>query len=114
MSDILFTPAAVLDMLSQIDELNDKELGLEENDDINLVFTIGDSRYEISGKRATRVHTDSKNYESAMDADDECLHDLEEEDRIDIQDAVEGGIIKETVKTLLVGGLVRLTSRLVK
>lgn len=114
MTDILFTPAAVLDMLSQIDELKDMELGLEEDDDFNLVFSIGDSRYEISGKKATQVHTDSTNYETAMDADDECLHDLAQKDKIDIQEDVEGGIVKETIKTLLVGGLVRLTSRLVK
>lgn len=113
MTDVLFTPAAVLDMLSQIDELRDYELGLEEND-LNLVFTIGDSRYEISGKKAPQVHTDSTNYETAMDADDECLYQLAKNDKIDIQEDVEGGIIKETVKTLLVGGLVRLTSGLVK
>lgn len=113
MTDLLFTPAAVLDMLSQIDELRDLELGLEEHN-TDLVFTVGDSRYEISGKKAPQVHTDSTNYETAMDADDECLYELEKNDKIDIQEDVEGGIIKETVKTLLVGGLVRLTSRLVK
>ena len=45
MGNLLFTPSAVLDLLVQIDELKDKEVGIVETLDGNLQLSIGDSDY---------------------------------------------------------------------
>lgn len=116
MTEILFTPAGVVELLSQIDELKDVELGItqDDNDGRYCIFQIGDSKYEVDGKKATQLQITSEDLEEVNDLDDNCLHDLVEDEVIEDTDRVEGGIIKETFKTLLVGGLVRLTTKLLK
>lgn len=130
MDELLFTPAAVLSLLSQIDELKDVNVGVSEYTD-GLQIQVGESIYTISSEDAEKIDVD----ESVLDRVDEISVDayqgLEDSGSIEIHDpdgdghieegvsgsddeVVEGGIIKELAKTLFVGGLVRLTAKMLK
>lgn len=112
MSDtILFTPASLLDLLAQIDELKDVNVGISETIDGQLQLDIGDSSYLISTEAAVDVQVDDSTVEQIEDANYEAYDNLDS-NLFDVTDNIESGIIKELAKTLLVGGLVRLTSKL--
>ena len=122
--ETLFTAAAVLDLLRQIDELSDKDIDVFDNDSFALI-TIGDSQYRIDYNQADSVEVPEAAVDEVTDIIEDTYDELgasgvEYEEVNDIQvdengdlDVVEGGLIKETLKTLLVGGLVRLTGKLV-
>lgn len=113
--ETLFTSVALLDFLRQIDELSDLDIDLIDTGD-NLTVKIGESSYNIDLKQAEEVEVEEDTVEQVNDIADEALEDLEPEG-IEIseetEEVVEGGIIKEALKSLLVGGMVRLTSKLV-
>lgn len=111
MSDIILTPSALLGFLSQIEELKDKDIDFSEGDN-ELVVTIDDNKYVLDASDAPEIEIDEFSFEQVEDANEDGYDQIEEEvDTIDIQgdEPVEGGIIKELIKTLAVGGLVRLT-----
>ena len=116
MDELLFTPAAVLDLLCQIDELGDLDIGVAELQDNQVQITVGSSVYIISSESAPEIKVD----DSALDIIDEANMDvyesLSESGDIELHDVedIKGGVIKEVAKTLLVGGLVRLTSKLLR
>lgn len=109
MDELIFTRSAVLDLLSQIEELKNYEISLTDSGD-NLILSIGDSNYTINSSDAEPVEVDSDVVEEVSEiADDgyDSIDDLEQDD-----DYVEGGILKEIAKSLLIGGMVRLTDKL--
>lgn len=111
MSDIILTPSALLGFLNQIEELRDKDINFTESED-RLTITIDDSQYVLDASDAPEVEIDEESFEQVEDANTEGYEQLGDEMEItDIQgdEPVEGGIIKELIKTLAVGGLVRLT-----
>ena len=111
MSDIIFTPAAVLDLLASIDELADHDISMTEDIDGTIRLTIGGSEYEIDASSVNEVEANIQTIEDIedvnMDAYDEIATD-------DMTETIESGVIKEIGKTLLVGGLVRLTNKLLR
>lgn len=119
MNELLFTPAAILDLLVQIDELHNKDISIVQTLDNKLQLTIGNSTYEIlpdNNEVSIDVPNDIVNQVS--DANMAAYEQLAESELVDLTDVgtetIESGIIKETIKTLLVGGLVRLTGKLLK
>lgn len=115
-TQIVLTPSSLFDVLTQIDELSGKSIELDESEDGKfLTIRIDNSSYRINCNEAESVVVNddaltdiqSINYEGYEDssANDDVLLDLA---------PVEGGIIKEIAKTLLVGGLVRLASNTLK
>ena len=118
-NETLFTPAAVLDFLRQIDELADKDINVFDNDSFALI-TIGDSQYRIDYSNAEDVEVSEEVVEEVTDIVEETYDalgaegvELEEiQDITEEGEVVEGGIIKEALKTLAVGGLVRLTGKM--
>jgi len=111
-NSILFTPAAVLDLLSKIEELQDKDIGISETLDGNLLLTIGDSKYEISSDYAEEVEVPDEAVNAVEEINEEAYSDLGGEDTSSSEfEYVESGVIKEFFKTLLVGGMVRLTNK---
>lgn len=110
-SSLLFTPIAVLDLLSQIDELSDLDISLMD-DESSVSFQIGDSTYTIKDSEATDVPADEETIEQVEDLNNESelVSDAEVEEIDDIQ----SGIIKSLLKTLAVGGLVRLTNKILR
>lgn len=117
---LLFTSAAVLDLLSSIDELADKDIHLSENDN-NVTIQIGESEYAIADRNAVDVEVPQE----VVDEVDEITSDAFEElsaDGVDVDldddtyadEVVEGGPIKQIAKTLLLGGMLRLSAKLLQ
>lgn len=122
--ETLFTAASLLDFLRQIDELSDKDIDVFDNESFALI-TIGDNQYHIDYNTAEEVEVPEEAVDEVTDIIEDTYDELgssgvdyEEvsdivEDEDGNLDVVEGGIIKEALKTLAIGGLVRLTGKLV-
>lgn len=111
MSELLFTPAAVLDLLVQIDELSDYDISLVERSEEGIDLRIGHSDYFIVANQAEDVIVDKSIVDEVEDIHLEAYEDISEHEDMEI---ITSGIIKEVFNTLLVGGLVRLTTKLLK
>lgn len=106
---LVLTPSALLTFLSQIEEIDaDIEIGVEEEEN-KLVVYIGDSVYILESPEESELVVDQDTVDDIDGIDQEGFDTLSEEVDMEEEEAVEGGIIKELAKTLLVGGLVRLT-----
>lgn len=113
-NEILLTPAALLDFLRQVDELADKDISVDETGS-TLTVTIGESTYGIDLNQAETVEVPDEVVDEVADVADEAYAELGESgvDVTDIdEDVVEGGLISEALKTLAVGGLVRLAGKI--
>lgn len=114
MDSIVFTPASLIDLLSKIEELQDLDVGISETIDNKIQLNVGDSLYIIETNNATDVPVDENTVEQVEDANFDAYDNLD--DSVDVilpgegEEPVESGIIKEIAKTLLVGGLVRLSA----
>lgn len=116
MDEILFTSAALLDFLRQIDELSDKDISIDETGS-SITVNIGESSYSIDLKQASDVEVDEEVVEEVSEVADEAYDTLEAEgveftETTEGEEVVEGGLISEALKSLLVGGMVRLTSKM--
>lgn len=112
-NEILLTPAALLDFLRQVEELSDKDITIDETGN-SLTVTIGNSTYDIDLAHAEDIEVPDEVVEEVAEVADEAYAGLGEEGvEIDISDEeiVEGGILSEALKTLAIGGLVRLTGK---
>lgn len=97
---LILTPSALFTFLSQIDELKDKTIDVSD-DGNQIVVMIGDKRYVL--KPGSEVEdVDSEIVDVIDEINDDGYETANEE-------IVEGGILKELIKTLAIGGLVRLT-----
>lgn len=116
MSDIVFTPSGLLELLTQIDELKDVNIGISETVDGDLQLQVGESTYQIDTSDATDVEVDEQVVDTVQDVNVETYEALSESEDIAVSDyeAIESGLIKSLAKTLLLGGLVKLTSKMLK
>ena len=121
--EILFTSAAILDLLSQIDELADKDLHIDKTLDDKIQLTIGSSVYEISNEPNTTIEVSDETidditeatvdaYQELLDRPIEYKSDISEDNNSVTQipedaEPIQGGIIKEAIKSLLLGGMIR-------
>lgn len=112
MEELVLTPAAVLDFLSQIDELRDYNIDFSDSGSGNVIIQIGESAYSISATQAEPLEVDDYVIDTVGEVYDEALNtsDIELLD----EDPVESGIISTTVKALAIGGMVLLTGKLLK
>ena len=110
MDTILLTPAALVDLLSQVEELKDYDIGVTESDDA-IQLRIGDSTYSIDTAQAEDIEVEEEVVEEVEEVNDATYEDLGDEVNME---SVESGILREIAKTLMVGGLVRLTGKLLK
>ena len=113
--EILLTPASLLDFLCQIDELADYGISVEDAGG-SITVKIGQSVYTIDKADAQLVEVPDEVVEEVSDINEltyEELQDVEYEQTSDIPDdsPIEAGIISEILKTLAVGGMVRLTGK---
>lgn len=106
---LVLTPSALLTFLSQIDELDDGgRLAVSEGDG-SIEVSIGSSVYILESPKDSEVTIDREAANEIQEINSEGYDTFEEEiAELDVE-SVEGGIIKELAKTLLIGGLVRLT-----
>lgn len=112
MDQLVFTSASILDLLSSIDELKDKNINLTETES-GISITIGESTYEINTANATEVEVDEEVVEEIDEVTSEAYSELSD-NGVDVQDEVEGGPIKELIKTLMLGGMVKMTANMLK
>ena len=112
-NEILLTPAALLDFLRQVDELADKDIILDENDSAITVI-IGDSTYSINKSDAEEVEVPDEVVDEVAEINENTYEEIDdvEYSEIDDEEVVEGGILSEALKTLAVGGLVRLAGKI--
>lgn len=118
MDQQLFTPAALLSLLSQIDELKDKQLELTETLDGIMQLCIGDSVYAIEDVAPVVFEVEPEVVEQVDDLNEDTYSDMQEIGEVEMFDTedddipIEGGILSELFKTLAVGGMVHLTSKM--
>ena len=112
MDQLVFTSASILDLLSSIDELKDKNINLTETES-GISVTIGESTYEIDTANAVEVEVDEEVVEEIDEVTSEAYSELSD-NGVDVQDEVEGGPIKELIKTLMLGGMVKMTANMLK
>ena len=112
-NEILFTPAALLDFLRQIDELSDKDISVDDSGS-EILVTVGDSTYSISSNDAEDIEVTPEVVDEVAEINENTYEELDDVEytEIDDEEVVEGGLIKEALKTLAIGGMVRLTSKL--
>lgn len=114
MNEILFTSSAVADLLMQIEELSDKDISLSQVGD-EIQIAIGESTYTIDTNNSTDVEVDESVVEDVIEINNDGFDDIDESGVGEMVTVpIEGGLIKEALKTLLVGGLVRLTTKLLQ
>lgn len=114
-NEILLTPAALLDFLRQVDELADKDISVDDTGSA-LNITIGDSSYSIDFNQAEEVEVPDEVVDEVSDINETAFEELDDVEYTAVEDeeVVEGGLIKEALKTLAVGGLVRLAGKLLE
>ena len=110
---ILFTPSSLVDFLTQVDELKDVNIGVNDDGE-NVSISIGDSTYQINPKSVTNIDVSDDDLDQACQANESNYDELEESGSIELNDSVESGIIKQLLKTLAIGGIVRLAARELK
>lgn len=113
--ETLFTPAALLDFLCQIDELADYAITVDENDS-TVKVTIGESVYTINKNEAEPVEVEPEAVDEVSEINDATYEEIDNTDYEQFADIpedapIEAGIISEILKTLAVGGMVRLTGK---
>lgn len=114
MEELILTPSALLDLLLQIDELKDKDIGITEALDGNLQLQIGDTVYTIESDEIVDIPTDVETVETVSEIKDAAYDELEESGEIDNQESIQSGIIGSLAKSLFIGGMARLTADLLK
>lgn len=114
MDNVVFTPASVLSLLTKIDELKDVNIGMTETMDGKLQLSVGESVYELEPEVDTSVQVDDSVVDKIEDVNQQTYEDLAEDGEVELQDEVTGGVLKEIAKTLLLGGMVRLTGKMLK
>lgn len=117
--ELLFTPAALLSLLTQIDELKDVDIGLVETLDNAIQLQVGESTYELEFEHPTDIQVDESQLDAIDDANASAYESLSEDgevvlDEFEGTEPIQSGIIKELAKTLLIGGMVRLSAKLLK
>lgn len=113
MEELVFTPSSILDFLSQIEELRDKDIQVIDTSG-GVQISIGESIYMIDDSNATDIEVDSSVVEDIEDVNESAYDELEMSGEIELSEPVESGILRQIAKTLAIGGLVRLTTKLLK
>lgn len=112
-STLLLTPASLVDFLSQIDELSEKSISLN-SDSGYIEVSIGEATYRIRPQDEVNVPVSVDDIDEVNDAADDTYDELVDNGYIENSDEIESGLIKELIKTLAIGGMVRLAAKKLK
>lgn len=111
--NIIFTPASLLEILNQIDELKDYNISVTETLDGNIQIEIGDSIYQIDTDNIEEVEVPEDVVDTVEDINEETYEELVDSEEFEsTEEVVEGGFLKEAIKSLLLGGAVKLIKKL--
>jgi len=101
----VLTPSGLVSFLSEIEELRNSDIAIDEST-TGLKIRIGNSTYDIQSPSGSAVSVNEDVIEEIDEIDDNGWDDVD----VEIEDEpIEGGLLKEALKTLAIGGLVRLT-----
>lgn len=101
----VLTPSGLVSFLSEIEELRNSDIAIDEST-TGLKIRIGNSTYDIQSPSGSEVSVNEDVMEEIDEIDDNGWNDVD----VEIEDEpIEGGLLKEALKTLAIGGLVRLT-----
>lgn len=112
MDTVVFTPASLLEVLSMIDELNEFELGLTETLDGNYQLQIGDSTYIIETNDTATIDVEEGVVSEVENINQDAYDELEDSGVIETLEPIESGLLKEAVKSLLLGGAIKLAAKM--
>lgn len=112
-STLLLTPASLVDFLSQIDELSEKSISLN-SDNGYIEVSIGEATYRIRPQDEVNVPVSADDIDEVNEAADDTYDELVDNGYVENSDEIESGIIKELIKTLAIGGMVRLAAKKLK
>lgn len=115
MDSIVFTSAAILDFLSKIEELKDYDINMSESPDGPIQISIGESTYSIDTANAVDIPVDEEVVDTVEEVADEAYDNLDEDVEVDMYEEgepIESGVLKELAKSLLLGGMIRLSKKL--
>lgn len=113
MDELLFTPAAVLDLLTQIEELKDYNINVIDAGN-SIQIQIGSSTYKVNTSDVSAVEVDEDVISEVSDINTDAYDELEASGEVEISEPIESGLLKSAVKSLLLGGLIRLVPDLMK
>lgn len=114
LNEVMFTSAAVLDLLLQIDELKDYTVGLTETLNGDIQLQIGDSTYMIDNQDTKIIEVDDQVVGEIEVTAEDAYTDIAEDvgyGSVETADPVKAGLIKEIAKSLTLGGLIRFASK---
>lgn len=111
MEETLFSTVALAEILSQIEELKSYDIEVKESVNGGVTLSIGNSKYGIV-PIADTVEVSNSVMETVVNNIDNEYEELIE--TIDAPKSIESGVITKLFKTLLVGGAVKLISKLTK
>lgn len=114
MDNVLLTPAALIELLISIDELSQYDISVTEAIDGKIQIQVGQSTYSVDTSNAASVTVDESVVDTVTDENMQAYQALESSGNIELSEPIESGIIKNTVKALLLGGLIRLVPKLLK
>ena len=115
MDNIVFTSASLIDLLSKIDELQEYDIGISETIDGDIQLSIGESTYLIDTESAADISVEESVVDAVEDINVEAYENLDESIDVDTEsEPIESGIVKSIAKSLLLGGMIRLSAKLLK
>ena len=112
-TEFMFTPAGLLDLLAQIEELSSYDIGISETLDGNLQLTVGESIYEVTAN-PVEVEVTESDFDELVALNEDTYAELAEDYESEETEPIETGLIKELAKTLLIGGVARATKAWIK
>lgn len=104
----VLTISGLISFLSEIEQLKGLDMQVSEQDD-GWTISIGEDTYKLESY--SEVEVDNDVVDSIEEIDEEGWEDVPD---VVEEEPVEGGIIKELLKTLAIGGLVRLTKNAIQ
>lgn len=118
MDKLLLTPAALLNFLLEVDELKDLEISLltDDSDAQSIMISIGESTYTLMpSDNEAAVAVDADDIDEVSYTEEEAITEMGASSGTNQEMVnIESGILKEIAKTLMIGGMVRLTTNLLK
>ena len=109
MNETLFSAASLMTILSSLEELDADQIDID-TDESGITVSLDGKDYRFNYDNSGMAEVEVS--ESDMEEAQEVIETAAAEE--DAPENVEAGILSGTLKTLLVGGLVRLTSKLLK
>lgn len=107
--ELVFTESSLLDLLINIEELKQYDIGLTETVDGTPLLQIGESTYELTQKEEIIIDVDEDVVDEISEINEETYTEIANDNELIEEDVdIESGLVKEAIKTLAIGGLVRL------